>query len=152
MNGFSRDERARLLKLLGREIELMGQIYELTEKQTEVLAADDISAFDSLLDSRQELIEKINGLHQESDILMQSYLSSPDPLVGGKPGEIDEAVAERQDLFARCAALNEENAKAATEKAEGYIKRIGKLSMSRKSMELYAPGLPSQPEMIDKKT
>jgi len=124
----------------------------MTAKQTELLAADDIDGFDSSLDSRQEFIEKIKGLHQETDILMQSYTSIHGTAAGGSNGAVEQAAARRREMIAKCAALNERNTVTAKEKAEGYIKRIGKLSLSRKSIELYAPGLPNKPGLIDRKT
>ena len=148
MNDFSPEEKARLLELLSKEFELFRQMYELTEKQAMLLAADDAAAFDSSLDSRKELIEEINGLHQETDILMQSYISFAGSDKGGKIDVIEKAVAQRQDAIAQCVVLNEKNTSAAKGKAKDYVKRIDKLSQNRKSLELYTPDVPSKPELL----
>jgi len=152
VNIISRDEETRLLELLGEEQKLFEQIHGLTVQQAELLAADDIEAFDKSLDSRQELIEKINGLHQETNILMQSYIS-----FSGSPGGMKSAAAEAaleslRDKISLCAELNEKNMAAAKEMAEDYIKRIGKLSLSRKSLGAYALSVPNNSELFDKKT
>jgi len=152
VNEFSPDKVKRLLELLNQEIELFGRICETTEKQAELLLADDLDAFDSSLDSRQVLIEKINGLHQESDILVQSYVSYAVFAAGEKIGEIENAVAKRRDLIAECVAQNDKNTIAAKEKAEDFVERIGQLSLRRKSLELYTQDLPNNPEMFDKVT
>ena len=152
MNDFSQDKERRLLELLDQEIDLFVRIYELTEKQSELLTEDDADGFNSSLDSRQELIEKINGLHQESNSLMQSYASFIGSVIGKSIGAIDSAVAKRQNIVAGCTELNEKNTNMAKEKAEGYIKRIEKLSQSRKSLETYTLGVPNNPELFDRKT
>ena len=72
MSKFSREDEMRLIKLLSDEHALFGQIRALTEKQSAFLKQDDTDAFEGSLDERQELIEKINGLHQETKVLMQS--------------------------------------------------------------------------------
>ena len=152
MNNFTQDMEARLLELLGKELEMLKQIRELTKKQTELLSAEDgnSDAFDSSLDRRQGLIEKINGLHQESDVLMQSYVSSSGP--GGKRGAIDELSARIYDVLAECASLNEKNMVVAKAKAEEYVNRIGNLSIKRKSLGAYSQSVPNNSELFDKKT
>ena len=152
MNDFSQGKETRLLELLDQEIELFTRIYELTEKQAALLTEDDVGAFNSSLDSRQELIEKINGLHQESDSLMRSYASFTGSATGKKIDQIESAVAKRQELMAGCLALNGKNTAVAKEKAGDYIKRIEKLSQDRKGLETYTPSVPNDPELIDKKT
>ena len=152
MNEFSQDRRARLLELLDREIELFGRIYELTVKQAELLASDDIEAFDKSLDYRQTLIEKINGLHQDTGILMQSYVSFSGLSTGEKIDAIEKAEAQRMDILSQCAALNEKNSLAANEVTETYTKKIEKLAMTRKGLEIYTPGLTNNSELFDTKT
>ena len=152
MKSFSRDNEARLLELLGKESDHFKQILDMTEKQTELLAADDIGGFDESISRRQELIEKINGLHQESDVLMQSYLSFTDVPGGKKNGAIEKAAARIRETAAKCAALNDKLIISAKEKAEDYIKQIGKLSLSRKSIGAYVQGVPNDPELFDRKT
>ena len=146
------DRETRLLELLEKEIGYFGQIRELTQQQAKLLEEDEAESLDASLDSRWKLIEEINGLHQESDVLMQSYVSFAYSGDGHTVESIERAVTRRQELIAECVALNERNTTAAKEKAESYIRRIGKLSMSRKSLEVYIPDLPNTPELIDRKT
>ena len=154
MNNTLQDKKTRLLELLSQETELFEGIYELTDEQTKLLAADDddINTFNKSLDSRQKLIEKINGLHQESDTLMQSCMSMIDSVAGETIEAIEKAIAIRQDAIKKCVELNDKNTALAEEKSEGFVKRIGKLSLSRKSIKGYTPDMPNNPEMFDKKT
>jgi len=146
--------KTRLLELLGEEIELFERVYELTEKQAKLLAADDddINAFNDSLDSRQEIIERIKGLHQESDPLMQSRMSAGDSEAGENTEAIEKAIAQRQAMIEKCVALNDKNTAGAKEKSEDFIKRISKLTLSRKSIKVYTPEIPNNPELFDKKT
>ena len=151
MSEFTVDSAGDLLERLGKELEILGRVRELTEKQAELLAADDIDGFNMSLDGRQEHIERINGLHQESDVLMQSYMSYQASSGGKSIKEIDETLARIRDVLAECAALNDGNITAAKEKAEGYIKQIGKLSLNRKSLGAYIQDVENKPEIFDKK-
>jgi len=148
----SNEEQARLLELLDEEQRIFEQILGLTRKQTELLAMDDIEAFDKSLDGRQELMEKINGLHQETNALMQSYISFAQSPGGEKSGEIEAAHERLRGVITECAQLNETNMDAAKEMAEDYIKRSEKLNLGRKSIGAYALGVPNNSELFDTKT
>ena len=152
MSEFSRDKQTRLLALLGEELSIFEQIREMTGKQAELLAADDIAALDKSLDRRQELIEKSNGLHQETDVLMQSYMSFSDSTGGAKIGDIEAAAEKLRGIITECAGLNERNMSSAKEIAEDYVKRIDKLSIGRKSLGAYAQSVPNDSEIFDRKT
>jgi len=150
--GFSQDDKSRLTELLSRELEIFKQVLDNTVKQTELLAEDDAYAFNISLDLRQELIEKINGLHQESDILMQSYISYCESGGGERIAEIDAITDRLRNIISECAGINERNEAAAKEMAEGYIKRIDKLNVTRKSLRKYIHDLPNNPELFDRIT
>jgi len=150
--GFSQENTGRLLELIAREISGFERIHELTVKQTELIAADEMDALGDMLDGRQEMIEQINGLHQETDILMQSYISFSSGPGGEKNDEIDAVIARLDAVITLCAAADAEFSGLAGEKAEDYIKRIGNLSLTRKSIEKYAPGVPNDSEYFDRKT
>ena len=149
---FSQEKQSRLLGLLGEELALFKQIRGLTEKQTELLTADDTEAFDESLERRQELIEKINGLHQETDLLMQSYISFSSSAGGGKIDAVETAAERIRGVIAECAALNDSNITMVKGMAEEYVKRIDKLSLSRKSLGAYAQNVPSNSMHFDRKT
>jgi hypothetical protein len=152
VSGFPVDKEARLLELLGQELDLVKQMRGLTERQTELLAEEDIDAFEKSLDVRQALIEKIDGLHQESDILMQSYMSSLSAQGRKKSGAIETTSGQIRETIAKCAEIDEKNASAAKEKAEEYLKQVGKLSMERKSIGAYVQQVTTTSEMFDKMT
>jgi len=149
---FSVDSAARLRELLKQELEAFGKMLELTAKQTELIAEDDTEAFDESLDRRQELIEKINGLHQETNALMQSYISYSGAASGESIGDIDALYGRLRETITECAALNDKNIAAAKEKADKYRGRIDKLSLSRKSMGAYIQTVANGPEMFDRRT
>ena len=150
MKEFTRDNAVRLLGLLRKEHELFEQMLKLTEQQTELLSADDIEAFDKSLDRRQEIIEKINGLHQESNILMQSYMSHHNTSGKKRINEIETASKQMQDTIAKCAALNEKNTTLAKAKTKTYTQQIDKLSTARKGIGSYIQPIENDPEMFDK--
>jgi len=152
VSNFPRNDESRLLVLLGEELEIFRQIGSLSIKQAELLAADDMEAFEGSLERRQELIEKINGLHQETDLLMQSYMSFSDTETGEVSDAIETTAGQLKEIIADCVSTNDKNMVAAKEKAEEYIKKIGKLSLSRKSLGAYAQSLPNNSELFDKKT
>ena len=150
MSVFTGDDETSLIELLNQELVISGRILELTVRQADLIATDDIDAFDDSLGFRQELIDKIEGLHQESDVLMQSYISYSSSAVGEESGDIEASVSRLRDIFTKCASLDDKNTIAAKEKAESYKGRIGKLSMSRKSMRSYIPNISNDPEMFDR--
>ena len=151
MSKFASADKERLSKLLGEELELYKQIRKLTEQQKELLAKDEIDEFNISLDKREKLIEKIKGLHQESDPLMQSYAS----LSAGektKDSKIDEFKKQIRKELTVCAQLNEENIESMSEKTEEHKKKIEEQSAKRKGIGGYAQSVPNTPEMFDKKT
>ena len=149
MSKFKPAERDRLSVLLRKELEIFEKIRNLTGKQAELLAKDDVDQFDSSLDKRQELIEKINGLHQESDPLMQSYISLP---ADEKSPEIEDLREKIRDIVGICAELNEKNVAEMKVKSEAHKKKIDKHSAKRKGIGGYAQAVPNTPEVFDTKT
>jgi len=141
----------RLTKLLADELKLYGQIRKLTDKQTELLSRDDIEAFESSLDKRAELIEKIKGLHQESNPLMQSYITFS---ADGKNSnsEIDKLNEQLREALEYCNEINENNIADMKAKTEVHSKKIEEHSAKRKGIGGYAQSVPNTPEMFDKKT
>ena len=150
MSQFSKDNASHLIELLGKELELFTRVRELTVQQKELIAADDIVALDFSLDRRQEIIGEINGLHQETNVLMQSYMLFS---TGGKSiSEIEAAAGKLRDIIVECAELNENNLSDAKGVAEGYISKIGELSLNRKGLGAYIQTVENRPEMFDKMT
>jgi ElaB/YqjD/DUF883 family membrane-anchored ribosome-binding protein len=152
LNGFPQEKEKRLLELLGQETEFYKRLWELSEEQAEMLALDDAEAFDKSLDRSREVIEKINGLHQETDVLMQSYTSYSVSDGGKKVEAIESAIKQNSDKIAECAKLHVTNSSVANEKAEMYISHAGKLSVRRKSLGLYTQNASAAPTMFDKKS
>ena len=152
MKDFSQDKQSRLLALLTEELAIFKQIRELTGKQAELLGTEDVTALDESLTSRQELIEKINGLHQETEVLMQSYISFKGAAGKSKIAGIETASDELRGVIIECAGLNDKNMALAKGKNEEYSERIGKLNVGRKSLGAYAQSIPNNSELFDTKT
>jgi len=151
VTGFSRDDEGRLLELLSQEYELFKQIRGLAGEQTELLAADEAIVFGRSFDRAQEFVEQINGLHQESDILMQSYVSFSATPNGGKVAPIEEAAEKLRNVIAECIEINKKNEASAKEISKDYVKRIDKSNTTRKGLGKYIHNLPNNPELFDKK-
>ena len=151
MSKFSSSDTERLLKLLSEEHGLYGKIREMTKHQTGLLAKDDIEEFNNSLDEREELIEKIKGLHQESDTLMHSYTSFVNS-GDNKNDKIDKLKADIREVIKECAELNDKNIMSMRGKTEDHTKKIDEQSAKRKGIGGYAQSVPNTPEMFDKKT
>ena len=151
MSKFASAEMERLSVLLSEELESYEQIHKLTEQQTELLAKDDIEEFNNSLDEREKLIEKIKGLHQETDPLMQSYASFSSS-EDGEDTKINEMKRKIRRELEACAKLNDMNTATMAEKLEEQTKKIDEQSSKRKGIGGYAQSVPNTPEMFDKKT
>ena len=149
MSKIASADTERLLKLLGDELELHEKIRKLTEEQTKLLTKDDIDVFNSSLNKREELIEKIKGLHQEINPLMQSYTSLSSSEKNGKIEDLKKKIRETVEI---CADLNDKNILAMRTKTEDHIKKIDEQSAKRKGIGGYVQSVPNTPEMFDKKT
>ena len=151
MSKFAPADKERLMKLLSEKLKIYKQIRKLTEEQTELLIEDDIEAFDGSLDDRAALIEKINGLHQDSNPLMQSYVSHSGNKKSG--GDAVEKLKEQiRDVLEICNDLNKKNTEAMELKLKEHSVKIDKQSAKRKGIGGYAQSVPNTPEMFDKKT
>ena len=150
LSGFPQE--GRLLELLERATELAAQVAGLAKEQAKMLAADDLEGFNDSLDSGREVIDRINGLHQESEVLMQSYASYSNSPGGGKIDAVEAAAGRFVEALEQCAASNSRNLSEAKEKAEEFIRQIGSLSMKRKSLGLYAQHVGNSPTLFDQKT
>jgi len=142
-------ESERLSKLLSEELELYEKIRKITEEQSNLLAKDDIEAFNISLDKREKLIEEIKGLHQESNPLMQSNALTSS---GEKNSKIEELKKKIHEELEACALTNDKNLNTLKEKKESLTKEIDEKSAKRKGIGGYVQSVPNTPEMFDKKT
>ena len=148
MSGFAGERQ--LTDLLKEELSVWVQINELTDKQTALLEADDVEALTESMDRRHELIEKIKGLHQESNVLMQSYISATEK--GGEKSKAVEAViAQIREKITISAQCNEKNLAIAGTMKDGYSERAGELGQKRKGIGAYALDVPYNSELYDGK-
>jgi len=145
---FESSDKAKLQDYLSQEFETFEKIQKLTEKITEQISTDKIEALDKSLDKRQELIEKINGLHQESNPLMQSYVSLEEVI----DKEIERLMEQIREIAEICAKANDINMNAIKVKKQEQTNKIEKQSAKRKGISGYAQAIPHSPEVIDKKT
>jgi len=152
VSNFTVDKKARLLDLSKQELGLFTQIRGICEKQAELIDADDITAFLESLDRRQDIIEKIDRLHQESDVLMQSYVSYSNTAGGKSFEELEAVTGQLRDMIAECIGLNDKIMEAAKKMAGDYSERISRLNTNREGLGRYRQGLPNDPKMFDKMT
>jgi len=148
---FAPADKERLMKLLSEKLKIYKQIRKLTEEQTELLIEDDIEAFDSSLDKREKLIEKINGLHQESEALMQSCVSTSND-DSEENSDIKNLEKEIHGILLDCANMNEKNIEVMKEKTLEHTRKIDEQSAKRKGVGGYVQSVPNTPEVFDKKT
>ena len=148
MKQFESSDRNTLQEKLTQKLEIFKQIHTLTEKITEQIETDKIDLLDKSLSKRQELIEKINGLHQEIDPLMQSYISS----TVSKDEKIESLIKQVHEITTLCAKLNDENLSTIKDKSQEQVEKIDKQSAKRKGISGYAQAVGSSSEVIDKKS
>ena len=148
MTKFTADSKNRLLELLEEKLKLFGTVREYTERHAKLIAEDSFEALLSSTQDRQDAITKINGLHQESNVLMQSYMSFVNS--GGKKiPEIESADQRLTDIMSECAGLNEKNMKTLKEKMKDQSEKSEKMRQSRESLGLYAQGGSNSAELFD---
>lgn len=149
MSNFETADRERLVELQTEQLEMFEQIYKLCEEQTELLSEDKLEELDKSLGKSQELREKINGLHQETEKLMQSYVSASKDR---KDSGVEELIAKIQEKIEMCAKLNAKNMKAIEGMKENQKTKIDDQRAKREGITGYAQPVASNPEMFDKKT
>ena len=149
MSGIVFAGEVKFTKLLNDELNLLEQMKSLTEEQARYIEMDEFDELVKLLDNRQKLIEKIDGLHQETDPLMQSYISSADY---GTILQIENLREKIKKTLTLCKEQNDRNVKALSEKSEDHSEKIEKQSAKRKVIGGYAQAVPTSSERFDKKT
>ena len=149
---FNRESETRLITLLEEKLELFRQMKEQGEKQTELLAQDEIETFNESLEKGEKLKEKINGLHQESEVLMQSYMSSCQSGGRGKVKAIDKLKEQIHEIIVECQSINDKNFEIARNKSDEYTKRLKELDTSKKTFNAYTIDIPDNSEHFDKTT
>jgi len=139
---------ARLLTLLEEELLAWEQIHKLTQEQAQLLDSEELDSLEKSIDQRQHLMEKINGLHQESNDLMQSYNKHQS---GSKNTAIEAVLGKLRKMIVLCSEQNETNIISAEEIKSGFIARVEELGQKRKSIGAYAPDITESSELFDKK-
>ena len=152
MSKFNRESETRLIFLLEEELKLFEQMKEQSNKQTKLLAQDEIEAFSESLEKREKLKEKINGLHQETEVLMQSYMASYQAGGRGKVKAIDTLREKLRAIIEECQSINDKNFESAKGKIEEYTKRLKELDTSKKTFNAYTLDIPENSEHFDKTT
>jgi len=148
---FSNENAARLTELLQQESDLLKSLRDKGMEQVSLLETGEIEAFAESLEKGQAIIGKIDGLHQEINVLMQSYVSFLDS--GNKKIDAIEVLRiEVRTIVAECAKLNEKNMAKAGEKVNNITGEITDKSQKRKSVGVYGQGVVTSSEYFDKKT
>ena len=152
MSDFPREKEESLLSILGRERELFAELLETLGEQAGLIAADDIEAFDKALEKGRNITQKVDGLHQETSLLMQSYALYSNSGDNRESDAVETLTGQIRDITAKCAELNEKITAEAKNKAAQYTQEINRLNLSRKSIGLYAQGVTNNPEHFDRRS
>jgi len=149
---FARKNEERLIILLTQEAELLGKFFEESLAQEELLREDKAEEFIKSLERGGKLIEKVNELHQETHLLMQSYVSFSET-ENRKIDAVETAKDKLRDAMQKASELNEKNTAVALEKQKEFSQKISKVNQNRKSIGLYAQvSGTNRSELFDKKT
>ena len=151
MTSFTTGDKDRLLELLGEKLKLSETVRDFTERQAKLIEEGDFEKLEESLRGRQEAIDKIDGLHQESSLLMQSFASSAGSGGAGSP-EIESADRKLGDVMGECAALNEKNMELLKNKMKDQSEKSERMRQSRESLGLYAQGGSNPAELFDRMT
>lgn len=146
MSEFSAQDKQKLLSLLTEKQKLLSQIEQNTKEQGGLLEKDDIEAFDSSLQQSDSIIEKIKGLHQETDTLMQSYISSKK-----RDEKIEDLKNAIEQTLKTCAEKNKALSQAAKKRQKDLSIEIEEKRSKREGIGGYAQATPTTSEVFDKK-
>lgn len=155
MAAFAPEQYARIMELQQQKKTLLQEFHGLAQLQQEIIEREDTTALQGNLNRRQELITQVDTLHQELDLLMQSY-----PPIRQQLGESHPQVAaltalqnEIQDILRQIAALDTQNQARAARQLQHFRDEIKRLSLGRKTLQSYSQGAVSLgSELFDKKT
>jgi flagellin-specific chaperone FliS len=147
---FTKDKAERLRALTEQQLAFFEEILKLTSSQSELIELEDIEEFEKSLNKREDIIEKIKGLHQESDPLMQSYTLYKNSTAGKKIAAIDTVVGRLRAVISEAMEVNQLNMEKAASKKSEYSEKIAKLNEEKKGLSGYKAVVPNQSQLIDK--
>lgn len=142
MVGNGANSQEALERALEARRDILVRFKNETLRQTGVLKASDVDAFVGSVDARQKLIDEISVLHQELDVLMQSYAVSEGQAVhsaGLGSDRARELTRETQALVTEILELDKKNVGLAQELMKHLGEEAKRANQSRKSIGLYNP-------------
>ena len=145
-------DKKQLFESLEQNLKLFGKVREISLNQKNLIAEDDFEALNESLQKRQDVIDKINGLHRDFAPLMQSYVSFAESGGGATDSEIEKASKKLTELINECAVLNDSNMQMLKDKMKTHSEKSEKMRQSRESLGLYAQGGVNSAELFDKMT
>ena len=137
MGKFSEGDFLKLIDLLTEKKKLADEFLELTCKQAEIIAAEDINALNVSIEKRQQVIEKLIGLHQEIQFLMQSYASSHAAQTEEGSRKVRQMEEQTENAIREAISKNNENAEAIKKQMEYVGQEARKIDLERKSIGMY---------------
>ncbi|MDR1117338.1 MAG: flagellar protein FlgN [Oscillospiraceae bacterium] len=149
MSDFDRD---RLIKLLESKERYVKECLEITKKQREIVSAEDIDAglLTSSLNERRVNIDKIEGLHHEINVLMQSYLANGTNEIGDS--EIDALQSRIDGVITQIRELDVQSEKSIRDSMDASLSEAKRLNQNRRGIGAYgAAGYIAGPDYFDKK-
>ena len=154
MGGLTPERIGRLLELQRQKRELLREFHELTLQQERLIELEETAVLKENLNQRQELITEIDTLHQELNLLMQTY-SEYSQQAGADPAaqEIGALQQESQKLLQEIAALDEQNQARTARQIDRFRDEVKRLSLGRRTIQSYNQSISALgSELFDKKT
>ena len=150
MKAFTSDDSKKLLELLEKQHDLVEEILKITKGQSELVQIRDVEQFGNTIDQVDEIIEQINGLHQEASPLMQSYNLYKTSSGGSAVPEIDKLTSSLQAKLSEGSEIHQYNIGLVTDTKGELTKEIAKLADEKKGVGGYKTEVPRESKLIDK--
>ncbi len=132
---------AQAVALLTRQEELLQQLDQLSQRQSDLIAAGDTEMLLSVLTDRQPIVEQIAGTTEQLAKARVAWADLPDsdPWRAG----ISERMRRSSDLAAAIAMRDREDEAAMRRAGDAIAAELGSLGRQRNAAAAYATGTPS---------
>lgn len=149
-----------LIRISESKQKLLLQMLDLTQQQSEAIAAEDAELLQELTEQRQNIIQAVDILDKQFaagfDVLKRSLgitsLQEVSPARMEGCGDLKAVVGDIMDLLGEINELDTENTAKAQELLEGISQEIQKLNKTKRVQNAYkAPKIQPSAHFFDKK-
>lgn len=155
----------RLSELLQKKKGLLGEILELTGKQTEAITEDGLDSLNKLIDEKQQKIDAIDKLDEEFQVYFQRLkstagISGLEQLDASKlegvaaegARQLKGLTAEIMDIIRAIGEIEKENSEKSQKLLSHFSGEIRKINLGKHANNAYKPAPYSTPSyFLDKK-